>query len=1493
MKNWFTQRSGWKLRIKILILLFCFLTQSGRAQTCDRQRDSLALVALYNSTNGPNWSVTWDLNQPMTTWFGLTFNGDGCIERMNLIQNGLSGSLPTEIGEVLNLKWLVLDSNQLIGPIPTSIGNLTNLEVLSLGFNQFSGSIPTVIQKLTNLKQLFLLNNQLSGNIPASLSSLTNLEELFLDDNQLNGSIPNGLGQLSKLRILHLYRNQLTEAIPASIGNLSNLEELRLDENQINGSLPDELGQLLNMRILDVHLNSLTGIIPESFGDLLNIEELRLDFNQLFGVIPGSLGNLKKAKAFVLRVNQLTGQIPNSLGNLENVELLQLDQNNLTGNIPVSLGNLVKLYGLHLYENQLSGAIPGTLANLPLSKELVLRDNQLTGEIPPNLGGLSHLELIQLNNNQLSGCFDESLRPLCSVMYDFTNNPKLPWQGDFLRFCAGESQIGATCDDGNANTINDFIQNDCVCQGSRIGLPQVNLNLGCGIVQVGQTICIPVAISAIDSIVASEFTIAYNQQVFEFVSINNPHPDFDQPLVVNPIQSFGRVKVAWTSPAIVNGSSFRDNDVLFEICLRAKVPGNYPIDFIRSGEPLFLAYSVNGTEINPTTTGCTIQVNPVSTLDLFSQACYSLTTMQGTINLTGYGGTAPYNVSWSGPQSGSEILSNSGDTLRVTGLPQGTYTFRIQDAAGADSIKIIDLPSPGIGIDLSLNTIPRNPTCFGDADGRISVNPTGGTSPYFIQWSTGDFNTRVIDNLSPGNYSVTVTDANGCSTSGSDALAANPLGISVIRNTLATCLGVSDGFLQVAGTGGNSTNGFYNFELVGRLPVSNPRGSVTLSNLEPGVYPLVVSDGICKDTFNLTIDANIDFNVIAVFDTISCYGLSDGSVSLSYQTLKGTPAGSIDYRLIFPNGTTSTNSTTFTNLYAGSYIAVASDQAGCKDSLFFDIPEPSLIDTTQVMVTNSSCISGGGSISVTLVGGTQPYQYSWSNGATASNLTALESGDYNLTVTDRNGCTGTFGPFSVKNETISSNSILVDCLGDTAWRATILLNGSLDYQYFSTGWDVTIEKNQVVTSPIPPGQDLNLLIWADLNNFCDTGRIHIEAPVCGCITNAGTLVNGGDTIFLCPDFSGEIDFSPTIDFVNDGDDGLYYILYSGSRDSLGQIIFQSPRPFLNWSELNINLELGYYYFSAAASTNVGSGFDPNDYCASISEPVIIAIRLPPSVAFLTDEIISACYGSEPEIKLDLQGTAPFLISYTRNGAPQNILASTPNFSFRELATKDINLKLARVKDKYCEGKADDEVTILVEGKINANDYNKSYFLNQGERVLIDIFGSKGPPSGVDFEYFFIPNKGILTDGPKPGQATYIPEANQFGVFYIPFYLCSTICQNDCDTGLVKIIIERDCFNEENFNLPNILFPDGPAGTNRYFIVETTKLCADLYGESTTALRVFDRWGKITYRDENYQNNWSGTDQSGAPLPAGTYYYVLNIRHERGMEQVTGYITLLR
>ncbi|MCB0657087.1 MAG: hypothetical protein KDC57_13170, partial [Saprospiraceae bacterium] len=551
--------------------------------------------------------------------------------------------------------------------------------------------------------------------------------------------------------------------------------------------------------------------------------------------------------------------------------------------------------------------------------------------------------------------------------------------------------------------------------------------MGCGSVQAGQTICIPVTITAVDSLVAAEFTIGFNQLAFDFVSISNLHPEFDQPLTVNPVQSQGRIKVLWLSSQVLSGTNFNAGDVLFEICLKAKAPGSYPINFIGSGENLFLAYGSNGEAIIPSISGCSIQVTPASTLDAFFQACYNKTNMEGTVTVIGYGGTPPYNVSWTGPQNNSGVINNSGDTLRIMNLDTGTYTFHIVDGAGADSTKIINLPLPGLGIDLSLNTVPRNPTCFGDMNGTLRVNPTGGTEPYFIQWSTGDINTRLLDNLGSGIYFVTVTDKNGCIATGSDALAANPIGSTIIRNTPATCPGVNNGYLQVAGAGGNSTNGFYDFEwLIGGQPVNNPLGSVSIRNALPGLYRLRISDGICSDTFDFTVQAknNVEISVDTL-NPISCNGLADGRVKINYAVTTGNPQGPFNLRLEFPNGSQANDVSgtgTFSNLYNGRYLATViyqADDSLCIATDSFDLIEPEVLDTSSVIIIGESCTTpGNGQIILNPTGGTPGYVYSWDNGQTDSIAINLTQGDYNVTISDSRGCTLNYGPFTITQDRV-------------------------------------------------------------------------------------------------------------------------------------------------------------------------------------------------------------------------------------------------------------------------------------------------------------------------------------------------------------------------------------------------------------------------------------------------------------------------------------------
>ena len=436
---------------RAVFVFAAFLLLTGGAQGTVAT-DRAALVALYNATDGPNWSNNrhWGSNQQLSAWFGVTTDSGGRVTRVSLSENQLTetipselgnltsltdlsldgnqltGPIPSELGNLTNLTHLALDSNQLTGPIPSTLGDLTNLTYLGLSGNQLTGPIPSELGNLTSLALLYLHGNQLTGPIPSELEDLTSLTVLSLESNQLTGPIPSELGNLTSLARLYLYENQLTGPIPSELGNLTNLTHLHLDDNQLSGEIPAALGSLTSLTSLYLHDNQLSGEIPAELGNLTNLERLFLNENQLSGEIPAALGSLTRLQWLYLHDNQLSGEIPAALGNLTNLERLYLNDNQLSGEIPPELGNLTNLERLYLHDNQLSGEIPAALGSLTNLRELVLSDNELSGEIPVALGNLTdHLEFLDLSQNELSGSIPAELGSLTDLVLLVLSNNQL------------------------------------------------------------------------------------------------------------------------------------------------------------------------------------------------------------------------------------------------------------------------------------------------------------------------------------------------------------------------------------------------------------------------------------------------------------------------------------------------------------------------------------------------------------------------------------------------------------------------------------------------------------------------------------------------------------------------------------------------------------------------------------------------------------------------------------------------------------------------------------------------------------------------------------------------------------------------------------------------------------------------------------------------------------------------------------------------------------
>ena len=387
--------------------------------------DRAALAALYEATDGPNWTnnENWLTDAPLCEWYGVgttrTYRGGelvGCgrwVGGLDLRDNALTGAIPPALGNLDSLEYLHLGGNALTGAIPPELGDLDSLEYLFLGGNALTGAIPPELGDLASLEQLSLYRNAaLTGPIPPELGDLTSLTSLDLFNNALTGPIPPELGNLASLEHLSLGGNALTGAIPPELGNLVGLEYLWLGDNTLTGAIPPELGNLASLESLNLaRNNTLTGAIPPELGNLASLELLFLDENALTGAIPPELSNLASLRTLWLGDNALSGAIPPELGNLASLELLFLNQNALTGAIPPELGNLASLESLWLQRNALTGAIPPELGNLASLQGLLLSQNALSGPIPSELMNLASLESLTLRGNpELCAPADPQLR---------------------------------------------------------------------------------------------------------------------------------------------------------------------------------------------------------------------------------------------------------------------------------------------------------------------------------------------------------------------------------------------------------------------------------------------------------------------------------------------------------------------------------------------------------------------------------------------------------------------------------------------------------------------------------------------------------------------------------------------------------------------------------------------------------------------------------------------------------------------------------------------------------------------------------------------------------------------------------------------------------------------------------------------------------------------------------------------------------------------------
>ena len=225
------------------------LLTSGNASAQDSvESDRAVLVALYNATDGPNWTgnTHWLSNEPLSEWRGVGVNDDGRVTALWLFGNQLTGEIPAELGDLAQLTGLYLHGNELNGPIPSWLVNLTELRELSLWSNRLTGTIPPEVAPAQDRAALVVLYLQTDG---PNWTDNTNWARSREPLSEWHGVSTDEQGRVEELR---LSANGLNGTIGAELGVLTRLTGLYLNDNELTGTIPPELENLTQLQVFDI-----------------------------------------------------------------------------------------------------------------------------------------------------------------------------------------------------------------------------------------------------------------------------------------------------------------------------------------------------------------------------------------------------------------------------------------------------------------------------------------------------------------------------------------------------------------------------------------------------------------------------------------------------------------------------------------------------------------------------------------------------------------------------------------------------------------------------------------------------------------------------------------------------------------------------------------------------------------------------------------------------------------------------------------------------------------------------------------------------------------------------------------------------------------------------------------------------------------------------------------------------------------------------------------
>ncbi len=1481
----------------------------GSSLVCDRRNDSMELVKFYNATGGANWSpIKWDLSKQISTWQGIQFNFEGCVTKIVLIANKLQGSIPDLV--LSELQELSLINNKLSGAVP-NFSNLPKLSQLNLRGNTLTSSIP-FFNKCPDMGDIDLSFNQLIGNIPNF--GLPKLSKLRLEANKLIGAIPN-FNLLPNLDLLDLNSNQLNGSIP-NFNKIPKLTVLNLVENQLVGTTPN-FDNLLRLQYLELSHNELSGSLP-NFDKLPDLLTYNLSWNQFTGGIP-NFDKLPKLKTLDLGPNKLSGEVPN-FDKIPDLQYLNLASNLFGGSLS-NFNNLVNLRSFDIYDNKYT--FTGLVRNIKIFETLIS-----TFKYAPQQKIYSDTTILILSNTSytLDLKIDDTITTSAYTWYkngilykttkgsnklsftSFTSAdngtytvkianplaPQLTLESYDIRLLALPSLVCDRRSDslelvkfynatGGPNwttkwdlskPINTWWGVELNSDGCVISLDQNHSTPGCW---CGNNLVGFIPDLNLPSLIALGLQVnKLSGNIPNFAKLPN-------------LETLGLAtnELSGTIPNFVNLKGLKAL-YLNHNQLTGSIP-NY--DLPKLGELILYGNKLTGSIPDFD------KLPKVYYLFLFeNQLTGTIPNLESTpeiialfLNNNQLSGAIPnFNLPKLknirlGSNQLNGVIPNFDKTLslEIISFPNNKLSGSIPPFD--KTIKLIDIdisqnqltgiiPSFNNCLDLinlrfSFNNLVKNIPSFsfnshlqilqlndnkltglipGFSNHKDLINlwlhnnELSGTLPSFyinnpkisfltVQENNLTFN-HLIRNISQNKTQTDIINKD-CPTCNFDTLIYAPQK-KIYTDTVITISPNSPYILdlKIDDTVTTSTYTWYkNRVLYKNIKGSNKLPFTSFTSGDNGTYTVKITNPLAPQ---LTLES-YDIRLQAL-PALVCDRKSDSLELIKFYNATGGNNWWKKWDLSEP-----------INLWWG--ISINSD--GC-------VTEIRLNDTSR-----SNCCIGnnlqGKFVQINLKSLT--YLNLRGNKLTGSipdiDLPALQT--LRLEENLFSGSIPDFSKLPQLNYLALEGNQLTGILPNFDKLPKLYRLGC--YENKLTGSIPNFDKMPLIdrihlsrnqfTGEIPNFDKMPLIRQINVDDNQLTGSI----PNFNIATNLQNLNASYNQLSnIIPKF----DKLPKFSF-----------LYGENN----KFTFSSIIPNL---EFNINL---------INIINKGSISD--------------TIRYAPQQKIYTDTTILFTSNTSYTLDLKIDDTVT-TSTYTwyKNGVIYKTIKGSNKLPFAPLTSADAGTYTVKITNPLAPQLTLESWPVrLVANNCTASSLNLAadvIIVKYQTPALFDVLKNDQVPSNLSQNITIDnPLNGNLLFSNSTGKGTYTPVKGASGKEKLNYKVCLTDCPDQCQTSTIEFDVEAPCNDRNSLVLPNVIFPTGPTGANRYFIVEALKKCPDAFGPKPTKLTVFNRWGDVVYKSNDYQNNWEGVNTSGQPLPEGTYYYLLDLGSQSA--PVKGYVVIMR